>query len=73
MEQLEKEVKEKMLQIANDYLERRKSKPFEEYEEAKYLNSQYLLVKEYFNIEGDFYIILNDCIKEVKKSQNGNK
>lgn len=65
MEQLEKEVKDKMLQIAKDYIERRKSKPFEDYEEAKYLNSQYLTVKEYFGIEGDFYIVLNDCIKEV--------
>jgi hypothetical protein len=65
MEQLEKEVKDKMLQIAKDYTDRRKSKPFEDYEEAKYLNSQYLTVKEYFGIEGDFYIVLNDCIKEV--------
>lgn len=68
MEQLEKELKEKMLQIANDYLERRKEKPFEQYEEAKYLNEKYISIKDEFEKEGDFYIILNDCLKEVKKN-----
>ena len=68
MEQLEKELKEKMLQIANDYLERRKEKPFEQYEEAKYLNEKYISIKDEFEKEGDFYIILNDCLKVVKKN-----
>lgn len=65
MEQLDQQLKEKMLQIAKDYVQRRKDKPFEQYEEAKYLNEKYLLVKDKFEKEGDFYIILNDCIKEV--------
>jgi len=74
MEQSEKEVNEKMLQIAKDYVETKKANPFKEYEEADYLNKKYLTVKEYFSIEGDFYIVLNDCIKEVlgktKKTNN---
>lgn len=65
MEQLDQQLKEKMLQIAKDYVQRRKDNPFEQYEEAKYLNEKYLSVKDEFEKEGDFYIILNDCIKEV--------
>jgi hypothetical protein len=65
MEQLEQQLNEKMLQIARDYVQRRKDKPFEQYEEANYLNEKYLSVKNEFEKEGDFYIILNDCIKVV--------
>jgi hypothetical protein len=73
MEQLEQPVKEIMLKIAKDYIERRNNKPFEQYEEADYLNNNYLSVRQHFSVEGDFYIILNECIKEVlgknKKNQ----
>ena len=65
MEQLEQQLNEKMLQIARDYVQRRKDKPFEQYEEANYLNEKYLSVKNEFEKEGDFYIILNECIKVV--------
>ena len=69
MEQLSQELKDKVMVIANDYLARRNEKPFEEFEESIYLQCKYDSIKkefdEFSDFEGDFFVVLNDCIKEI--------
>ena len=69
MEQLSQELKDKVMVIAKDYFERKNEKPFEEFEESIYLQGKYDEIKKEFDefseFEGDFFVVLNDCIKEI--------
>jgi hypothetical protein len=69
MEQLSQELKEKVIVIAKDYLAIKNERPFGEFEESIYLQGKYDEIKkdfyEFSEFEGDFFVVLNDCIKEI--------
>lgn len=69
MKQLSQELKDKVMVIAKDYIARKTERPFMEFEESIYLQGKYDSIKkefdEFSDFEGDFFVVLNDCIKEI--------